>query len=230
MYLADRMKTYEGVTHHHLTRRTPVIIRVDGRAFHSVTAAMDRPFDRRLVAAMVAAASALAAEMQGCRLWYHQSDEISFLLLDTDKLETEPWFGNDLSKVLSISASFIATELTHAIGRPVQFDARAFNIPVEDVTNYFLWRARDWARNSLQMYAQAFFSHRSLLGKDHAAIHEMLHRIGRNWAEDLPDDLKNGTFGVRAPGRESDDRKFWRFAHPRPTYAEIDALVGECLG
>lgn len=228
MDLADRMKAYEGVTHRHLTRRAPVVVRVDGRAFHSVTADMDRPFDRSLVNAMVAAAGALAAEMQGCRLWYHQSDEISFLLLDTEKLETEPWFGNDLSKVLSISASFVASQLTAALGQPVQFDARAFNVPVEDVANYFLWRARDWARNSLQMYAQTFFSHRALLGKDRDAIHEMLHGIGRNWAEDLPDDLKNGTFGVRGEDKAA-GRKCWRRVHPRPAFAEIDALVAECL-
>ena len=47
--LGDRMKTYEGVTRNYLTRRIPVIIRVDGKAFHSFTKGFQKPFDMVLM-------------------------------------------------------------------------------------------------------------------------------------------------------------------------------------
>jgi tRNA(His) 5'-end guanylyltransferase len=77
------------------------------------------------------------------------------------------------------------------------FDSRAFNIPKEDVVNYFLWRQKDWARNSIQMYARNFFSQKQLHGKKAADMHEMLYGIGSNWATDLNDQKKNGTFIIR---------------------------------
>lgn len=43
--LAKRMKKYEAVSKNVLMRRTPVIIRVDGRAFHTFTKGFQKPFD-----------------------------------------------------------------------------------------------------------------------------------------------------------------------------------------
>ena len=56
-------------------RRTPVIIRVDGRAFHTLTRKMERPFDYGFIRAMVSGARAVASDAQGCELAYVQSDE-----------------------------------------------------------------------------------------------------------------------------------------------------------
>jgi tRNA(His) 5'-end guanylyltransferase len=73
------------------------------------------------------------------------------------------------------------------------FDSRVFNIPMEEMCNYFIWRQMDWIRNSVQMLAQAHFSHKQLHGKNQPAMHDMLHEIGVNWA-DLQDRWKNGVF------------------------------------
>lgn len=43
--LGDRMKGYEGVSRNFLTRRVPAIIRLDGKAFHTFTKGMEKPFD-----------------------------------------------------------------------------------------------------------------------------------------------------------------------------------------
>jgi tRNA(His) 5'-end guanylyltransferase len=77
--------------------------------------------------------------------------------------------------------------------KPAVFDARAFQCPKNDVANVFLWRIRDWERNSLNMFCRGFFSHKQLIGKKASERHEMLHGIGENWA-DLPLVAKNGTF------------------------------------
>lgn len=50
--LNDRMKRYENVARIYLTRRIPVIIRIDGKAFHTFTRGMKKPFDRLLMTAM----------------------------------------------------------------------------------------------------------------------------------------------------------------------------------
>jgi tRNA(His) guanylyltransferase len=201
--LGDRMKeNYEDRYRVMLTRRTPVIIRVDGKAFHTLTTGLDKPFDKRFMEAMIYAASLTSMEMQGFKMGYVQSDEASFLLTDYDDLNTGAWFDYNMSKMVSVSAAYMTVWFNQYcnlhiprswIGGGV-FDSRAFNVPIDEVSNYFLWRARDWERNSLQMYCQAFFSHNEMLNKSAIAQHEMLYSIGKNWATDLTPREKNGTF------------------------------------
>lgn len=196
MNLGDRIKRYESVTRYIATQRTPLIVRVDGRAFHTFTKKMDKPFDRGLMVAMAAAAKSVADDMQGFKAAYIQSDEATFCLTDYDELTTQGWFDYNLSKIISISASLMSVNLIKYLGckeTPV-FDSRAFNVPVDDVANVFLWRAKDWERNSLQMYSRAFYSHKELIGKNRESMHEMLYQKGKNWATDLTSMERNGTF------------------------------------
>jgi tRNA(His) 5'-end guanylyltransferase len=195
--LGDRIKRYEHASNYALTPRSSMVIRVDGKAFHTWTRGMERPFDPGFVAAMQEATRRTAAEMMGFKLAYTQSDEATFLLTDYDTLQSQGWFGYELSKVVSVSASLFTAHfnwvLTNPAGTPAFFDSRAFIVPADDVPNVFVWRQRDWERNSLQMLARAYFSHRQLHGKGSSQVHEMLHDVGVNWA-DLPPHLKNGTF------------------------------------
>lgn len=195
--IGDRMKAnYERRSRHELVRRMPVIVRVDGRAFHTYTRGMAKPFDQRLMENMARAAWVTGQEMQGFKAAYVQSDEASFLLTDYDSLQTEGWFGYCQNKVESLSASIMTAAFNRLMNRPqlAHFDARAFNVPRSEVANYFLWRMKDWERNSLQMYASTFFSHKELHRKGRAAKHEMLHGIGKNWATDLSPRERNGTW------------------------------------
>ena len=198
--LGDRMKqNYERPAQHYLTRRTPVVIRIDGRAFHTFTRNFPKPFSMKFMDSMITAATIVAGEMQGFKLGYIQSDEASFLLTDYDDLQTQPWFGYKQSKIESVSASIMTAAFARCMRLAgvtdlATFDARAFNVPEDEVVNYFLWRAQDWARNSLNMYAQSFASHPLLQGKNAADMHEMLHTVGRNWTTDLTGEERNGTF------------------------------------
>lgn len=104
--LGDRMKNnYENITRYYLTRRMPVIIRIDGRAFHTFTRGFKKPFDDILVSTMQDTMKYLCANIQGCVLGYTQSDEISLLLTDYAELTTDAWFSNNLQKMCSVSAS-----------------------------------------------------------------------------------------------------------------------------
>lgn len=103
--LGDRMKGYENSYRVYLPKRMPVIIRVDGKAFHSFTKGFKRPFDDLLISCMQTTAIRLCNQIEGAKLAYVQSDEISILLTNNDTIETEPWFSNNLQKLASIAAS-----------------------------------------------------------------------------------------------------------------------------
>lgn len=221
--IGDRMKQYyEETTNFILVRRTPIIVRVDGRCFHSLTRKCQKPFDQLFINSMVCAAANVAKEIQGFKAAYVQSDEASFLLTDYDNLNTEGWFRYELRKIISISASLMATNFVAYFihpPRPISFDARAFNVPREDVSNYFLWRTQDWARNSLQMYSHSFFSHKQLHKKNMIDMHEMLHGIDKNWTTDLSEQVKNGTWILNKEGG-------FEFRHDiLPKYGAIDEII-----
>lgn len=104
--LGDRMKTnYENVNRFYLTRRMPVIIRMDMKAGHTFTRGMKKPFDDIFVKTMQDTMKYLCENIQGCVLGYTQSDEISLVLTDYAELTTDAWFGNNLQKMCSVSAS-----------------------------------------------------------------------------------------------------------------------------
>jgi tRNA(His) guanylyltransferase len=198
--LGGRIKRYEAAYNYLLTPKSCVVLRVDGKAFHTWTRGMNRPFDEPFIEAMVEATKLTAAEMMGFKLAYVQSDEASFLLTDFDRHETEGWFNYELNKVVSITASLFTAHfnrlITNRVNAPAIFDARAFIVPADDAPNVFIWRCKDWYRNSVQMLAQAHFSPKQLHGKKLTDLHEMLHGIDINWAK-LPEQLKNGTFVTR---------------------------------
>lgn len=105
--LGDRMKGYENISRIYLTKRSPVIIRIDGKAFHTFTRGFAKPFDKFFMRAMQLTAQKLCEVISGCKLAYIQSDEINLLLTDYDTIDTQPWFDNNLQKLVSVSASIV---------------------------------------------------------------------------------------------------------------------------
>ena len=208
--LGDRMKAYENIERRYLTARAPVIIRIDGVHFHTFTKGFDTPFDDSFLDCMRMTAKDLCQNIEGAKLAYTQSDEISILLTDDDTIETQPWFGKNLQKIVSVAASMASyffnknMQIIHDDGieeannwkyyfskgmaeafeqkRMAIFDARAFVIPREEVNNYFEWRQQDAIRNSIQSTGQAYFSHKELDHKNCKDIQQMLSdKYGVNW-------------------------------------------------
>lgn len=104
--LGDRMKDfYEDRTRHKLARRTNTIIRIDGKAFHTYTRGLTRPFDQGLMEDMNKTTEFLCQNIQGAKFGYVQSDEISILITDYDDISTHAWFDGNLQKMASIAAS-----------------------------------------------------------------------------------------------------------------------------
>lgn len=215
--LGDRMKeNYENRAKTRLLRRTPVIIRLDGKAFHTFTRGFKKPFDDILTEAMQQTMLTLCKEIQGCVLGYTQSDEITLVLTDYEKLETAAWFDYDVQKVCSVSVSIatlafnrcfldilwqrdIPLEDVHvgAITKGALFDSRCFNVPKEEVTNCVLWRQQDAIRNSINSVGQANFSHKELQGLSTSQVLEKLLREKQVDWNSLPIHLQRGSCCIK---------------------------------
>ena len=129
--LGDRMKTYERVSRNYLPRRVPIIIRLDGKAFHTFTRGMEKPFDRVLTRTMQETMKYLCENIQGCVLGYTQSDEITLVLTDYATIQTDAWFGYNIQKMCSVSASMATLAFNKAFNKEVvQFFLRN---DIEDV-------------------------------------------------------------------------------------------------
>lgn len=121
--LAKRMKEYyEQVPKTRLMRRCPVIIRCDGRSFHTFTRGFQKPFDEVLIKTMQETTKYLCENIQGCVLGYTQSDEISLVLVDYQRFETSAWFDYETQKMCSIAASMT----TMAFNRIFEKKAKEF--------------------------------------------------------------------------------------------------------
>ena len=218
--LGNRMKEfYEDRTRIKLPRRTFTIIRVDGKAFHTYTKGLKRPFDEDLVSDMNATAAYLCQKIQGAKMAYVQSDEISIIITDFDDIGTHAWFDNNVQKMASVAASiatnkfnelrtrrFMEVQLNMGLNEQTkenilgwfkrdhgaEFDARVFQIPyIDEVVNYLIWRQVDAVRNSISSVAQSLYSHRELNGKNTNDMQEMIFQKGTNW-NDYDSRLKQG--------------------------------------
>jgi tRNA(His) 5'-end guanylyltransferase len=250
--LGDRMKGYENVTRYKLLKRNPVIIRVDGKAFHTFTRGFKRPFDGIMVETMWDTAVFMCRNIQGCKLAYVQSDEISLLLTDYEQLNTDSWFDYTLQKMASIASSLATAGFNESFrenvdeycdtieekrkyaGRLALFDARVFSLPREEVNNYFVWRQQDATRNSIQMVAQANFSHKELQNKSCNVLQDMLFlQKGINW-DKLPITQKRGACifkhslfkDVKGQNKQC-ERKVWCVDHNIPIFSQDTAYVNK---
>lgn len=232
------MKDYESVSKTRLTRRIPMLLRVDGKAFSSLTSICDKPFDLRFQKCMWAAAEALCKQIQGSRLAYVQSDEISVLVIDYQDINTQAWFDYEVQKMTSIGASIASVafyarfikEFPDSPRQPV-FDGRVWSLPQHEVTNYFIWRQQDNVRNSINALGQANFSHRQLQGKNTSQVQEMLFSEKNiNW-NDCPIIQKRGACIVkyhysheaidpRTGNAVTTSRSEWRVDEEIPTFTQ----------
>lgn len=202
--LGARMKIYEAAeAGRRLMPQLPAIARIDGRAFHSFTKGLERPFDPILGAAMVDTTIALVRET-GATMGFTQSDEITLAWLAPTP-QAKIWFDGRVAKMTSQLGALatltfyrlMVLALPAYAERLPTFDARVWNVPNRDEgANVFLWREWDATKNSLSMAASTYYSEPQLDGKDGRAKRGMLERVGVNW-EAYPMGFKRGTFVQR---------------------------------
>lgn len=204
--LGMRMKAYERESQVFLKRKVPVIGRIDGKAFHTLTRNLVKPYDSRMQDSMQDTAYALMSSIENCVFIYSQSDEISLLLRDYDHDEKGAWFSYNVQKLCSVSASIASIAFTDSFRKKIDisgyaehdavtglFDARFFNIPVfADVSNYFIWRQYDAIRNSISSYSEVLFSSSQLHGMSMKERLDMMKDKGFDWLTQAPTINKMG--------------------------------------
>lgn len=237
-----RMKKYEFVSRNYLTTRMPVIIRIDGKAFHTFTKHFAKPFDIVLSETMQDTMKYLCENIQGCVLGYTQSDEITLVLVDYKNINTSPWFDYNIQKCASIASSMATMifnkkfaenveEYLQTIGlcdyimplkekaekQMAMFDARVFNIPKEEVCNNIYWRQQDAIRNSIQMVGRKYFSHKELFKKSQEDIKKMLLELKTVDWNNCATKFKRGSCCIRKIDEETGRRK-WIIDNEIPTF------------
>lgn len=150
MSLGDRMKRYEDQYRVYLKKKTAVIIRLDGKAFHSFSRGMVRPFDDVLMSSMQETMLYLCSHIQNCVFGYTQSDEITLVLLDDKNEKTDPWFGNNLQKIASVSASMATMQFNKV------FERKASLVGYDCATDIEIYGSCDQETDKLaKVYAKA---------------------------------------------------------------------------
>lgn len=214
--LGDRMKDYEAVWDVSMMKRVPVVVRLDGKGFSRLTKRMkfEKPFDQWFVSAMSDTMVAVASKVQGCVLGYTQSDEISLVLINDQSLDAEPYFGNRVLKIASITASMATARFNRLIAKldpnvdeEACFDARPFCVPDRvEAMNALIWRQQDCVRNSI--LSAAYYgigkkagrktAQKMMHGLDTSKLQElMFQEIGVNWSTAYPPELKRGIVTYR---------------------------------
>jgi len=202
--MGDRMKDYENRTRYFLPRRCYTLIRIDGKAFHTYTRHLDKPFDDGLRTDMQETTKRLCKSIQGCKMGYTQADEITLLLTDFDEMTTDAWFDGNLQKIASVTSSMASAYFNSCRVKrcgidvePAIFDSRVWTVADPwEAFNTFLWRQIDCTKNSIQMVARSLASHKECQNKNFDQLNELIFQHGKNF-NDYPTDCKRGAFVYR---------------------------------
>jgi tRNA(His) 5'-end guanylyltransferase len=201
--LGDRMKAYEErETHARFLPNVPIIARVDGRCFSSLTKGMDAPFDSNFSDVMRFTAKQLVAATNA-NIGYVQSDEIN-LCWYTPDINSEIFFGGRKFKMIAqlaaLATAYFHVEGTYAwgaefvTGKMPTFDARVFQVPtVAEGANAFLWRQQDARRNAISMVANSLLSHNELMGRSVKDRLDVIESKGINYSS-YPWQCRHGVF------------------------------------
>jgi len=171
------MKSYEASSEQVLPRNMPIMARVDGHNFSTLTEGFSKPFDPEFEEIMNEAAKAVFEYCTRSELAFIQSDEISLYIPPSD----EPFLANRTQKMASLLASHAGSKFTDVLGEPAQFDGRAFIVPKPEVLDYFVWRQKNAWNNCV--HSIAFFELAEETSRSRAT--ERLHGLDINEKQEL---------------------------------------------
>ena len=204
--LGSRMKEYEAPS---ISRKAfkgqPLVVRLDGKSFHTWTKGLKRPYDERLSTIMRRVTEALVERFQPI-IGYTQSDEITLVWYHAPHDTAEYPFDGRFQKLESLTAAFASVMFNFHVAELLpekkaflaMFDSRAFVVPtLKEAYHAVLWRQQDATKNAISMAAQSLFSHKSLQGLHGTEMQEkMWKERGVNF-NDFPAFFKRGVFVKR---------------------------------
>lgn len=192
----------------------------------------------------------LCENIQGTVLGYHQSDEISIVLIDYHSINSQTLLDNKVQEICSVVASMATMIFNRVFETLVEnlyfntkvlmstkeeeawydlysskfhsamFDARCFNIPKEEVVNNIYWRQIDAIRNSIQMVGQSNFTSEELYNKSCEEIKDMLFTQKGIKWSDLPSHLQRGSCCIKKESTNEFERSRWEVDKNIPIFKE----------
>lgn len=200
--LGVEQKKYETMRLERMMPKIPIIARLDGKAFHTFTKGLNRPFDINLQQCMQNTMLVLA-EKFNVDLAYTQSDEISLVWYNTrqDKILFDGRSDKYTSLLASLASVAFYKEVIKLLPTKINdapiFDCRVFQVPnAQTVFENIVWRWMDARKNSVSMLASSHFTDKELYGKSTKQRKEMLNDISV-YCDNLSDACKTGTFCKR---------------------------------
>lgn len=196
--LGDKHKKFEQIAESQLIDDVPLIARLDGRAFHTVTKKLNKPFDENFIKVMSTTAIELLKQFNAM-VAYVQSDEITLIW---DKPQH---FNGRVQKLTSCLASYATSVfITNIMHDTIlkekinvlypSFDSRIWQVPsLEVAAENLLWREMDASRNSINMMAHTYFSKSKTHGLSTKNRLQLLFEHGYDW-NSLSSTLKRGSF------------------------------------
>lgn len=204
--LGDILKSFEEPsTNRKAFKGQPLVVRLDGQAFHTFTKGLARPFDQRLSELMVDTTKNLLDKFQA-QIGYTQSDEITLIWYEEKDSQKQYPFNGRFQKLESLLAGFASAFFTKNLANKIPeksqqipiFDARAFVVPdLDSACDILRWRQNDCTKNAISMAAQSVYPQKELMNKSGSQMNEMLWQKGINF-NDYPSFFKRGTFVRRA--------------------------------
>ena len=218
--LKEKCEYFRSLTDYRLTPNSYVIAMLDGHTFSKLVKKKYKlPFDERFMGYMNKTAEYICKKLQGVKLAYVQSDEISLLITDFDTPDTDAPFGYRICKLQSLLAGMASAKFNQLVAidmlkdgknnyedlpfsnawddieimNLVEFDCKVWTVPgYNEAFCHFLWRQNDCTKNSKQQSAQTYLSFKELQRKNaDQQIALMKERYGVDW-HDYTDGEKYG--------------------------------------
>ena len=169
-------------------------------------------------------------------------------------IQTEAWFDYRVQKIVSVSASLATVAFNKffvknmyelntdpvdtyrdnvfkayekAVEEGATFDSRAFNLPKEEVVNYFVWRQTDAIRNSKSALGQANYSQKVLNGlSSNQIIEKCKAELAIDW-NDFEGEQKWGTVVTKV--QVEGERPKWTMDIDPPLFVELREYIEKLI-
>lgn len=187
--LKDRINSYKDLCDYKLMARVPLIISINGRAFHKATSLLDKPFSEEFAATMLSTMNYLCHEIDGVLFAYHFNDEIVLVLRNDQSMETQAWCDNKIQKITSLSAAMATlhfNQLANATDLSTPGDnifySQCFSVPtIQEAINTIIFKQQ---ANFYTCINYACFYELLKLHKD-STIKEMMKDLSADEKKDL---------------------------------------------